>query len=57
MTNTITAERLGEVHEMQIPRAVPAWYRKLRGTPKLFRVSMRLILPETAAVAPEVKAE
>ena len=52
--NTIPAERLGEVQEMQIPRAVPAWYRKLRGTPKLFRVSMRLILPETAA---EAKAE
>jgi hypothetical protein len=42
---------------MQIRRPVPAWYRKLRGTPKLFRVSMRVILPETEASAPETKAE
>lgn len=52
-TDTIPAERLGEIREMQFPRAVPAWYQKLRGTPKLFHVSMRLILPETA----EAKAE
>ncbi len=52
--NSLPADKLGEVKEMQIPRAVPAWYRKLRGTPKLFRVSMRVILPETAA---EAKAE
>ena len=49
--NTVPAERLGEIREMQFPRAVPAWYQKLRGTPKLFRVSMRLILPEGAAKA------
>jgi hypothetical protein len=55
--NSIPEAKLGEVHEMQIPRAVPAWYQKLRGTPKLFLVSMRLILPETAAIAPETKSE
>ena len=48
---TIPEEQLGEIHEMQLPRAVPGWYRKLRGTPKLFSVSMRLILPEDAAGA------
>ncbi len=58
--NSIPADKLGELHEMQIPRAVPAWYQKLRGTPRLFRVSMRLILPEDAAPAEnaaESKAE
>ena len=55
--NSIPADKLGELHEMQIPRAVPAWYRKLRGTPKLFRVSMRVILPETAVKTPETQAE
>jgi len=43
--NTIPEAQLGEVREMQFERAVPAWYRKLRGSPKLFNVSMRLILP------------
>ena len=51
---TIPSDKLGEVREMQFPRAVPAWYRKLRGTPPLFKVSMRLILPEAPA---EAKAE
>ena len=56
-TNTIPAERLGEIREMQFPRAVPAWYRKLRGTPKMFRVSMRVILPESAVKTPEAQTE
>ena len=43
---TVPRERLGEVREMKFPRAVPAWYRKMRGEPPLFNVSMRLILPE-----------
>lgn len=55
--NSIPADKLGELHEMQIPRAVPAWYRKLRGTPKLFRVSMRVILPESAVKTPEAQTE
>ena len=55
--NTIPAERLGEIRETQFPRAVPAWYRRLRGTPKLFHVSMRLILPESAVKTPEAQTE
>jgi hypothetical protein len=55
--NKIPEAQLGEVHEMQFPRAVPAWYRKLRGTPPVFNVSMRLILPETAAAVPETSAD
>ena len=54
---TIPESRLGEVRKMQFPRAVPAWYQKLRGTPKLFNVSMRLILPETETSAPETQAD
>ena len=44
--NEIPAERLGEIQPMQFPRAVPAWYRKMRGTPPPVNVYMRLILPE-----------
>ncbi len=41
----IPPERFGEVRMMDIPRAVPAWYRKLRGEPKTVPVRLRLILP------------
>jgi hypothetical protein len=46
---TIPQEQLGETRAMQFPRAIPEWYRKLRGTPPPFHVFMRLILPETEA--------
>ncbi len=54
---TIPKERLGETRQMQFPRAVPAWYRKMRGTPPVFNVSMRLILPEDDVKTPETQAD
>jgi len=41
----IPQERFGEIRKLQFGRAVPAWYRKLRGNPKPVDVWMRLILP------------
>ncbi|MBO7089019.1 MAG: hypothetical protein J6W70_03865 [Lentisphaeria bacterium] len=41
----IPPERFGEVRMLEFPRAVPAWYRKLRGEPKPVPIRMRLILP------------
>ena len=42
----IPKERIGEVQTYEFDRAVPAWYRKLRGKPKPVTIHMRLILPE-----------
>ena len=44
----IPPERFGEVRMLELPRSVPAWYRKLRGEPKTVPVRMRLILPAPA---------
>ena len=43
---TVPKERLGDVQAMEFERAVPAWYKKMRGTPKKIGIFMRLILPE-----------
>ena len=53
---SMPAEKLGEIRTMQFERAVPAWYRKLRGNPPTVRIFMRLILPGTETKA-ETKAE
>ena len=44
----IPPERFGEVRMMRFERAVPGWYRKLRGAPKPVNVRMRVIYPEPA---------
>jgi len=44
----IPPERLGKVESMEFERAVPDWYKKLRGKPKTLGIFMRLILPEPA---------
>ena len=44
----LPGDRFGEVRTMRFERAVPGWYRKLRGAPKTVTVRMRLIYPEPA---------
>ena len=46
----IPDERIGEVQTYEFDRAVPAWYQKLRGTPKPVTIRMRLILTEENAI-------
>ena len=53
----LPVEQRGEIHVMHMERAVPAWYKKLRGAPKTLEVSMRLILPEDMVKAQEAKSE
>ena len=52
----IPEDRFGETVVYEFDRAVPAWYRKLRGKPKQVAIHMRLILPEGSEKAPEATA-